>query len=103
MKIYTALTITALLSAPLAVFADADQNAPQKALVENRERIEKQVASLDLELAKFTKTLKDEKVSREEKAALVKKMYAAFMIGFPDDCEDLVQTLSNTRISTVSP
>jgi hypothetical protein len=95
MKIYTALTITALLSAPLAVFADADQNAPQKALVENRELIEKQLASLDLELAKFTKTLKDEKVSREEKAVLVKKMYASFMIGFPDDCEDLVQTLSN--------
>lgn len=93
MKIYTALTITALLSTPLAVFADAGPDVSEKALVENRELIEKQVASLNLELAKFTKTLKDEKVSREEKAAVVNKM--AFMFGFPDDCEELVQTLSN--------
>lgn len=95
MKIYTALTITALLSTPLAVFANADPNAPEKALVENRELIEKQVASLNLELAKFTKTLKDEQISAEEKAAVVKKMCAAYMLGFPDDCEELVQTLSN--------
>ncbi len=94
MKIYTALTITALLSTPLAVFADAGPEAAEKALVENRELIEKQVASLNLELAKFTKRLKDEKVSSKEKADIIEEIHAAFWLGFPDDCEELVQTLS---------
>lgn len=95
MKIYIALTITALLSTPLAVFADAGTDAAEKALVENSEPIEQQVASLNLELAKFTKILKDEATPLEEKAAVIKKMCVAFAFGFPDDCEELVQTLSN--------
>lgn len=63
-------------------------------LIENRELIKEHVTSLDSELAQVTKTLKDKSVTPQKKASVMKAMYVNYVFGFPQDCDELVQTLS---------
>lgn len=83
------------ISAMAAITAET----PEQALAQNRDLIQSTVASLNQELAQFTRTLQDEAVSQKEKGMAIKTMAATYMCGFPPDFQDLVPTLSNLLTS----
>jgi len=77
-----------------AMSADKKNDAYRQLLKENSEIIEKEVASLNLKLTEYTKFLQDKTKTEKEKAKVVKEMFATFMVGFPNEAEDLVKALS---------